>query len=169
MLLFVCLCLFCLCVFGCFFFFFSSRRRHTRCALVTGVQTCALPIYEDGATAALGKAPDPSVHFEDGGGLGASGGATAPHRPLHHQGFPPVIRTLNSLLKGDAMLGEALRLIRVYHDLKQKQAAERLEVSKSYLSEIERGLKAPTRDITQGRTKKRRVGKEGVGRGRHRG
>src|SRR3546814_6340727 len=30
-------------VFICFFFF-SSRRRHTRCALVTGVQTCALPI-----------------------------------------------------------------------------------------------------------------------------
>src|SRR3546814_2356220 len=29
----------------CLFFFFSSRRRHTRCALVTGVQTCALPIY----------------------------------------------------------------------------------------------------------------------------
>src|SRR3546814_6821786 len=28
-------------------FFFSSRRRHTRCALVTGVQTCALPIYTD--------------------------------------------------------------------------------------------------------------------------
>src|SRR3546814_3834803 len=27
------------------YFFFSSRRRHTRCALVTGVQTCALPIY----------------------------------------------------------------------------------------------------------------------------
>src|SRR3546814_8792228 len=26
------------------FFFFSSKRRHTRCALVTGVQTCALPI-----------------------------------------------------------------------------------------------------------------------------
>src|SRR3546814_5033193 len=31
----------------CFFYFFfvSSRRRHTSCALVTGVQTCALPIY----------------------------------------------------------------------------------------------------------------------------
>src|SRR3546814_9825773 len=28
-----------------FFVFFSSRRRHTRCALVTGVQTCALPIW----------------------------------------------------------------------------------------------------------------------------
>src|SRR3546814_620137 len=31
-------------MFRLFFFFFSSRRRHTRCALVTGVQTCALPI-----------------------------------------------------------------------------------------------------------------------------
>src|SRR3546814_6285405 len=28
-------------------FCFSSRRRHTRCALVTGVQTCALPIFTD--------------------------------------------------------------------------------------------------------------------------
>src|SRR3546814_20382485 len=27
------------------FVFFSCRRRHTRCALVAGVQTCALPIY----------------------------------------------------------------------------------------------------------------------------
>src|SRR3546814_6167133 len=30
----------------CLDFFFSSRRRHTSCALVTGVQTCALPILE---------------------------------------------------------------------------------------------------------------------------
>src|SRR3546814_14365212 len=29
----------------CVVLFFSSRRRHTRCALVTGVQTCALPIF----------------------------------------------------------------------------------------------------------------------------
>src|SRR3546814_8268822 len=29
------------------FVFFSSRGRHTSCALVTGVQTCALPIYRD--------------------------------------------------------------------------------------------------------------------------
>src|SRR3546814_6549060 len=33
------------CFFFLFIFFFSSRRRHTRCALVTGVQTCALPIW----------------------------------------------------------------------------------------------------------------------------
>src|SRR3546814_4124077 len=34
----------CCCLLCCLCFFFSSRRRHTRCALVTGVQTCALPI-----------------------------------------------------------------------------------------------------------------------------
>src|SRR3546814_3393893 len=34
----------------CGLFFFSSRRRHTRCALVTGVQTCALPIFTWHAT-----------------------------------------------------------------------------------------------------------------------
>src|SRR3546814_3289820 len=33
-----------ICVQFCALFCFSSRRRHTRCALVTGVQTCALPI-----------------------------------------------------------------------------------------------------------------------------
>src|SRR3546814_5099260 len=33
------------------FFFFSSRRRHTSCALVTGVQTCALPICAGGRAA----------------------------------------------------------------------------------------------------------------------
>src|SRR3546814_5403454 len=36
------------------FVFFSSRRRHTRCALVTGVQTCALPIFHVGID--LGRA-----------------------------------------------------------------------------------------------------------------
>src|SRR3546814_10730428 len=36
-------------------FFFSSRRRHTRCALVTGVQTCALPIYRAPAASSAGN------------------------------------------------------------------------------------------------------------------
>src|SRR3546814_7401157 len=36
----------------CYSFFFSSRRRHTRCALVTGVQTCALPILTAGIISA---------------------------------------------------------------------------------------------------------------------
>src|SRR3546814_3377018 len=49
------------------FFFFSSRRRHTRCALVTGVQTCALPVSASFAainiinTSGLGNAITRSV------------------------------------------------------------------------------------------------------------
>src|SRR3546814_7296266 len=43
------------CDFVCFFFL-SSRRRHTRCALVTGVQTCALPISEVALAAVVGRA-----------------------------------------------------------------------------------------------------------------
>src|SRR3546814_2827127 len=45
------MCVFSCCVVICVrcwshLFFFSSRRRHTSCALVTGVQTCALPIFD---------------------------------------------------------------------------------------------------------------------------
>src|SRR3546814_8350402 len=43
----------CIYVYLCFLFFFLSRRRHTRCALVTGVQTCALPISRHPATAII--------------------------------------------------------------------------------------------------------------------
>src|SRR3546814_21035045 len=38
-------------------FFFASRRRHTRCALVTGVQTCALPIWPLSAWHAIASGP----------------------------------------------------------------------------------------------------------------
>src|SRR3546814_17587587 len=73
-------------------FFFSSRRRHTRCALVTGVQTCALPIskalarflfddetamvrldmseyMEKHAVARMIGAPPGYVGYEEGGAL----------------------------------------------------------------------------------------------------
>src|SRR5436305_14008769 len=52
------------------------------------------------------------------------------------------------------MLGEALRLIRIFHDLKQIEMATKLGISKSYLSEIEKGIKTPTMMIIQ------RYGKE---------
>src|SRR3546814_2600007 len=45
-------------------FFFSSRRRHTRCALVTGVQTCALPISLGSATLAVLAEPGEPVLAE---------------------------------------------------------------------------------------------------------
>src|SRR3546814_9067774 len=47
------------CVYLLIFFFFSSRRRHTSCALVTGVQTCALPICSVNAyTQTIGIYPE---------------------------------------------------------------------------------------------------------------
>src|SRR3546814_10981123 len=49
-----------------FFFFFSSRRRHTRCALVTGVQTCALPICPDGGGDDVKAEQGESGAFEQG-------------------------------------------------------------------------------------------------------
>src|SRR3546814_21042356 len=50
-------------------FFFSSRRRHTRCALVTGVQTCALPIFDPAwpkmsIADANAELTDPGARFE---------------------------------------------------------------------------------------------------------
>src|SRR3546814_5823102 len=61
------------CLVFSFFFFFSSRRRHTRCALVTGVQTCALPIFsrtiwftaratDEVGTSAMTSTPSLSIH-----------------------------------------------------------------------------------------------------------
>src|SRR3546814_4234421 len=44
----------------CFLLLFSSRRRHTRCALVTGFQTCALPIFE-GDAAVLQQPLEPAA------------------------------------------------------------------------------------------------------------
>jgi len=44
-------------------------------------------------------------------------------------------------------INEALRLIRVFHDLKQVELAERLGISKSHVSEIEKGKKTPSMDL----------------------
>src|SRR3546814_8103233 len=57
-----------------FFFFFSSRRRHTRCALVTGVQTCALPICDPAGHGDGSGPPRQSV-----GIARADDGALRPH------------------------------------------------------------------------------------------
>lgn len=47
------------------------------------------------------------------------------------------------------MLSEALRLVRVFHDMKQSELVGRLGVSKSHLSEIESGKKMPSMDLVQ--------------------
>src|SRR3546814_5156635 len=60
----------------CYFFFFSSRRRHTSCALVTGVQTCALPIFH--RAAGPGRTGHPSGRLEPGPLAAAGGGLRQP-------------------------------------------------------------------------------------------
>jgi transcriptional regulator with XRE-family HTH domain len=47
------------------------------------------------------------------------------------------------------MLHEALRLIRIFHDISQTELARRIRVSKSYLSEIEKGKKQPTLSLLE--------------------
>ncbi len=47
------------------------------------------------------------------------------------------------------MINEALRLIRVFHDMKQYELAERLKVSKSHISEIENGNKTPSLELIE--------------------
>src|SRR3546814_8362890 len=62
-------------------FFFSSRRRHTRCALVTGVQTCALPI--SGCTFAPFRASQLVPNGQDSGEKGRCARALAIDRRRH--------------------------------------------------------------------------------------
>src|SRR3546814_14274970 len=61
-------------VWSCFIFFFSSRIRHTRCALVTGVQTCALPISS--FTGTLGGSVGGDGAGANGFGFGTNTSAT---------------------------------------------------------------------------------------------
>ena len=47
------------------------------------------------------------------------------------------------------MINDALRLIRVFHDLRQKELAEKLGIAASHLSEIEHGKKQPTLQLLE--------------------
>ena len=55
------------------------------------------------------------------------------------------------------MLGEALRLIRVFHDVKLNELAEQLNVSKGYISEIESQKKKPSLDLIEKYSKRFKI------------
>jgi transcriptional regulator with XRE-family HTH domain len=63
--------------------------------------------------------------------------------------FPLCPITAESVKVPVGTVSEALRLIRVFHDLRQNELAERLGISKSYLSEVERGKKSPSIEVIQ--------------------
>src|SRR3546814_12599746 len=79
--------------YSCYYFFFSSRRRHTRCALVTGVQTCALPIFHSGLVASRAvdhRTPRLAVRVKSGDPAGTrvgSGGESRQHDGIRY--VPP--------------------------------------------------------------------------------
>jgi transcriptional regulator with XRE-family HTH domain len=54
-----------------------------------------------------------------------------------------------TIILGVNMLNEALKQVRVFHQLKQVELAEKLDISKSYLSELESGRKAVSMDLLQ--------------------
>src|SRR3546814_1874060 len=68
-------------------FFVSSRRRHTRCALVTGVQTCALPISDEvaGKEARQIHAEDMPLDDESGISENMATGGHGKRRRRHHE------------------------------------------------------------------------------------
>ena len=47
------------------------------------------------------------------------------------------------------MVSEALRLLRVFHDLKQRELAEKLGISPSHVSELEKGNRTPSLEVIQ--------------------
>src|SRR3546814_13421183 len=118
-------------------FFFSSRRRHTRCALVTGVQTCALPIWRRGFRLDRGAVPGRQARTRPAGGYGLclcpDQGAAICQRRLHHAvqrrggaHFPSVPRILCQLRSEERRVGkECVSTCRSrwlpYHSKKKKQ------------------------------------------------
>src|SRR3546814_4449422 len=81
-------------------FFFSSRRRHTRCALVTGVQTCALPISlltrPEAPVGAVASLPRQTCgHHAPGRGIADGKQPVGDRLPLDDQiereAYPPVV------------------------------------------------------------------------------
>src|SRR3546814_1591355 len=85
-----------MCVMICvmFVFVFSSRRRHTRCALVTGVQTCALPIcglMQDDVTDAVKAMVEQGV--ADPGRICIAGASYGGYAALAGAAFTPDLRS----------------------------------------------------------------------------
>src|SRR3546814_15911966 len=128
-----------LCLFT-YVFLFSSRRRHTRCALVTGVQTCALPISMKarGATTLL-----------------VSGGFTRFTGPVAEEiGFDAAVANVLEIADG-ALLGTVTVPI-------VDAARKRAELEAAIEGGIDRALTLAVGDGAN-RSAARRVGKACVG------
>src|SRR3546814_5961441 len=102
-------------------FFFSSRIRHTSCALVTGVQTCALPI-----SAPLpdidGKAAQPPRRNFAGGGLWTKDNrimASVEKVPMLAEGYEKLSAQLATLKAERPLIVDAIEEARAHGDLSE--------------------------------------------------
>src|SRR3546814_14197188 len=81
-------------------FFFSSRRRHTRCALVTGVQTCARPIWFGSSGLSLvgnrSHLLRPASACQPGAGVGSQAGTGTAAQPQKHGALSPCASRLSA-------------------------------------------------------------------------
>src|SRR3546814_12909517 len=87
------------------FFFFASRRRHTICALVTGVQTCALPIFvdPDDADSIDDVGGDGCVHAEAPVSMTASSASTPLPAGRTRSGLISIVSTVSALAAASAL------------------------------------------------------------------
>src|SRR3546814_6471623 len=118
------------------FFFFSSRRRHTRCALVTGVQTCALPICRrEQAAETLLKGEEPGRQRPAGDAKGKDQAASIPvGEPAHRIARDArEHRHAESLQHAELQVGEAERGLE-----RRRDEAERSEEHTSELQSLMR-------------------------------
>src|SRR3546814_7626581 len=86
----------------CLLFFVSIRRRHTKCALVTGVQTCALPIF---AAKAVIAAAEKALEATGGAGMFRKLGLERLLRDAHGAQFHPLPEKRQQLFTGRLALG----------------------------------------------------------------
>src|SRR3546814_9028070 len=132
-------------------FFFSSRRRHTRCALVTGVQTCALPILADAKFAAE-LADD-----------------TADHADLLDRDQDVTLGPLDRLIGADVGRDRQRRIARELVQYAVQAVAH--AVVRRWMDDREQFLELPVGRVGRigpGRSEERRVGTEGVSKCRSR-
>src|SRR3546814_2802504 len=102
--------------------FFSSRRRHTRCALVTGVQTCALPIYRSVSASARSSVKKPAKPHGPEGGMDESMTCFRPYSRTMRCCRPAAVATLSRQLLDPTPMATALER-RLQEDLEAVASA----------------------------------------------
>src|SRR3546814_12354071 len=139
----------CYCVYVYFDFFLSSRRRHTSCALVTGVQTCALPIFRISAIIEIATSTNNTLRTNINIGWTLGGG------------FPAGNRSMDS---GSRRLGDGQEI-----GGNEGRPADQPAIDVGLREQLGRVVGLHAAAVQQRRSEERRAGKGGVGTGRSRG